>query len=342
VLRLVCAAMKRWPTCLVLILIVVVFMPLNCPAPLVYRPGEGWSYEAPGSVGKWHRDRAKSQLEVAQEAYDDKEYRLAIKAARRVTKVWPLSDYAPKAQYLLGRAREERHQDNKAFWAFQKALEQYPKIENYEEILQRQKDIADRFLAGQRFKLFGYIPISASMSRTIKMYEEIVKTGPYSEVAPQAQMSIGAAHERKKTFGIWKTPNYSEAAKAYKQAADRYIEQPEVAADALFKEGIANQRQAKTAEYDQNVAGQAIAVFTDFIALYPDDQRVSEARDIISSLKAEQARGSFRIARFYEKRKRWQGALVYYSDVLNKDPHSQYAEEAKKRIDNIKKRTSQE
>jgi len=55
-------------------------------------------------------------------------------------------------------------------------------------------------------------------------------------------------------------------------------------------------------------------------------------------LKTEQARGSFEIARFYEKKHRWDGALIYYNEVLIKDPNSKYATEARERIDTLKKR----
>ena len=41
-------------------------------------------------------------LDVAQEAFDGGNHSLAAKAARRVVRVWPFSDYAPEAQYLLG------------------------------------------------------------------------------------------------------------------------------------------------------------------------------------------------------------------------------------------------
>jgi len=54
--------------------------------------------------------------------------------------------------------------------------------------------------------------------------------------------------------------------------------------------------------------------------------------------KLEQARGSFEIARFYEKKRRWDGALIYYNEVLIKDPNSKYATEARERIDTLKKR----
>ena len=303
---------------------------VNTPAPLVYRPGEGWSYEPSGGA-KWTRTRAKEQLDVAQEAFDKKDYALALKAARRVARVWPFSDYAPQAQYLVGRSLEERKQDEKAFKAYQTLIEKYPKSANYEEVLQRQFTIANRYLAGQWFRLWGYIPFFPSMDKTVAMYEKLIKNGPHSEVAPKAQMNIGAAREKQEEF--------PEAVKAYETAADRYHDRKQVAADALFKAGEANLKQAKTAEYDQSIAGRAIASFTDFMTLYPDDPRVPVAREKIAALRTEQARGNYLVARYYEKRKRWDGALVYYNEVLIRDPQSQYADEARRRIEELKKRS---
>ena len=92
-----------------------------------------------------------------------------MKAARRTVKVWPLSDYAPQAQYLIGRCYEARGQDEKAFKAYQQVIEKYPKIDIYQEILQRQFTIATRFLGGQRFRLWGVIPFFRSMEKTSEM-----------------------------------------------------------------------------------------------------------------------------------------------------------------------------
>ena len=169
------------------------------------------------------------------------------------------------------------------------------------------------------------------MDKTAELYDKVVKSGPYSEVGPQAQMKIGAAREKEKDFAL--------AAKAYETAADRYHDRPQVAADALYREGLAYHKQALTAEYDQNTAGQAIATFTDFMTLYPNDARVAAIQKMIAALKTEQARGSFQIAKFYEKYKRWNGALIYYNEVLLQDPNSPYAAEARQRIDLLKKRT---
>ncbi len=319
--------MSRWIVRFCIAVICFQLLPLDTPAPLVYRTGEGWSWEPVGG-GKWTRTRAKDQLDVAQEAFDKKNYGLAHKAARRTVRVWPLSDYAPRAQYLMAKCLEARGKDEKAFKAYQTLLEKYPKSVNYEEVLQRQYEIANRYLNGKRFRLWGYIPLFPSMEKTSEMYEKVIKNGPYSEVAPQAQMNIGAARV--------KQSNYPQAVKAYEKAADVYHEQEQVAADALFKAAEAYAKQAKTAEYDQSVAGKAIGAYSDFMALHPEDLRVKEAQEMIDSLRAEQARGALKIAQYYESKKRWDGALVYYNEVLVADPNSKYSEDAKKRIDAIK------
>jgi outer membrane assembly lipoprotein YfiO len=307
--------------------------PYRSPAPLIYTPGEGWIYEPVGGEGRWQRMRAKDQLIVAQDAFDKKDYSLALRAARRTVRVWPLSDYAPQAQYLVGRCYQERGFSERAFKEYQKLLELYPKFVNYEEVLQRQYEIANGFLDGEWFRLWGYIPFFPSMEKTADLYQKIVKNGPYSEVAPQAQLKIGEARE--------KQSNYPEAVKAYERAADRYNDRPAIAAEAFFRQGLAYHKQAKKADYDQNTAAQAIATFTDFITLFPEDQRVPQAQKIISELKTEQARGSLEIARYYEKGNLLPAAKIYYNDVVNlllDEPDSPYAVQAREKLEALNQR----
>lgn len=322
--------MRRVSTRYFLILICLLALPCTSPAPLIYTPGEGWTYEPVGGTGKWIQTRAKDQLEVSQAAFDKGAYDLALKSARRTVRVWPLSDYAPQAQYLVGRSYEGKGNLEKAFKEYQKLLEKHPKFPQYQEVVERQYEIANRFLAGRRFRLWGFLPLFKSMDKTSDMYAKVVRNGPFTPTAPQAQMKIGAAREKQK--------NYPLAVRAYEVAADRYHDQPDVASLALYKAGLAYQKQAKRAEYDQSAAGSAINTFNDFITLYPDDARVSESQKIIDSLRTEQARGNFQTAQFYEKRKKWGGALVYYNEVLLLDPNSNYAAEARKKIDDLKTR----
>jgi outer membrane protein assembly factor BamD len=316
--------MKRQFGWIILCLALVVGWPMRSPAPLSYVPGEGWFYEPYGATAQWMRSRAKDQLDVAEQAYKDQDYKLTLRAAHRVLQLWPLSDYAPRAEYLVGQCLEQSRHDEAAFKAYQTIMQKYPKSENYDDILGRQFAIANRFLDGEWFRLWNTIPLYPSMDQTAKLFGQIVDNGPFSSVAPHAQMSIGAAREKQK--------DYDAAAKAYETAADRYRDQPLIAADALYREGLAYQKQAATAEYDQSMAGKAIATYTDFMTFYPEDKRVPQVQQAIALMKAEQVRGNYKIAQYYETTKRWAGAVVYYNEVLQLDPNSPYAEPARLHI----------
>ena len=310
-------------------------IPYRCPAPLIFTPGEGWSYETPGSAGEWMRDRAEDQLNAAQEFYDQQDYKTALKASKRVIRQWPFSDFAPGAQYLAGLTYEAMNRDEKAFKEYQNLLDSYPTSKHYEESLDRQFKITNKYLAGKRFRLWGLFPLYRSMVKTTEMYENLIDNGPFSEVAPDAQMNIGAAKEKQK--------KYAEAVKAYEKAADKYHKQPDVVSNALYKAGMALLQEAKTAEYDQGAASKAVDVFTDFIALFPDDNRVEDARGHIDELRIEQARGSLMVARFYDKKNQTNGALTYYNDVVDilnrllNNPDHPFAVEARERIAELRK-----
>ncbi len=305
-----------------------VMLPLRSPAPLVYIPGEGWYYENYGENGNWQRPRAKEQLDVAEEAFAKKDYTTTLHAAHRILRVWPLSDYSARAEYLVARCLEAQHRDEAAFNAYQSIVEKYPKSSEYNEVLLRQYEIAGRFLNGEWFRLWNIIPLYPSMDETAKLYQKIVNNGPYSEIAPHAQLRIGAARE--------KEHNFSDAVKAYETAADRYNDQPTIASDAMYRAGVAWEKQADTAEYDQGAAAKAIASYTDFMTFFPDDKRVADAQKSIIKLKAEQVTGSFKIAQFYESGHKWAGAIVYYNDVLQLDANSPLAVPARQRIEALK------
>lgn len=315
---------------LFLLFVLMALLPFRSPAPLYYTPGEGWYYESYGQKANWMRPRAKEQLEVAEQAFTNQNINVTLHAAHRIVRLWPLSDYAPRAEYLIGRCLEAKHKDQAAFNAYQTIVKKYPGSSTYEEVLWRQYEIADRFLDGEWFRLWGTIPLYRSMDQTAKLFGTIVTNGPYSDVAPHAQLRIGVAREKQK--------NYEAAVKAYETAADRYHNLPVIAADALYREGVSYQKEAAAAEYDQSTAGKAIAAYTDFMTLYPNDQRVPAAEKAIAALKAVQVQGNFKIAQFYEQSKKWAGAVVYYNEVLQLDPNSPYAAPARKRLEALKSR----
>jgi len=65
---------------------------------------------------------------------------------------------------------------------------------------------------------------------------------------------------------------------------------------------------------------------------------VADSQRIIIQLHAVEALGNFRVAQYYEKQKQWAGAMVYYNEVLIKNPSSPLAGQSRQRLEILKKR----
>jgi len=100
-------------------------------------------------------------------------------------------------------------------------------------------------------QILGLYSALPSMDKTAGMFDKIVQNGPYSDVAPRAQLRIGAAREKQKDFPA--------AVKAYEMpltaiTASRRLP-PTRCSTKVFR--IRNRRRAPN--YDQSAAVQAIA-----------------------------------------------------------------------------------
>ena len=111
-----------------------------------------------------------------------------------------------------------------------------------------------------------------------------------------------------------------------------------VASEGLFAAGSAYQQQSLDAEYDQGVTHKAIDAFSDFIALYPNDERVPQAREKIKTMKVEQALGNMKIAGYYEKLGKLAGAKNYYNEVKELAPGTENAAIALQKIAELQPR----
>ena len=294
-------------------------MPTESPAPLIWTRGEGWVWQH-GNVAIG--TNPVDQLKIGQQLEAKKQYRNAIGAYRRVIARWPLSSSTPDARMGLAECYAVIGYHYKAFQTYQELIKKHPNTTHFDEILQREFEIGNLFLAGERQKAWG-IRWFPSTERTVEVYEQVVKNGPYSAVAPEAQFRIGLTYEKER--------DYLAAVHAFEKLMERYPKLP-LAEAAQFQIGLEYKKEAQRAEYDQNAANQAIAAFTDFMFRYPSSDKVPLAQQYQTALKQEQAKGMFRIGEFYEKNHYYKSAIIYYNDVIENNPESGWATQAKQKV----------
>lgn len=314
--------MLRIRSLLYSILALAVVVPV-VQAELVWRPGEGWSDESGGDVSA---SSSRDQLELAHKLEAQGQRDSALKAYKSLVRRWPLSFFAPEAQYRIGKILEDEGSFSDAFKAFQLMVTKYPSSDYFEQALNEQYRIANLYLAGEPQRLWK-IPIGPSMDRTVDMYERVIKNAPYGTYAPQCQFNIGLAREQQRKF--------TDAIDAYQKVLDNYPTSS-AACNAQYQIGYAWMRSSAAGDYDMGAAKKAVDAFQDFLVRYPSSDKAAQAQENIQKLGQRQTQGAFDIAKFYETQHDPRGAFIYYNEVVREDPNSPQAQQAKKRIQELR------
>ena len=303
---------------------------LRCPAPIIYREGEGF---LPGDAEEVEiKKNAQDQFDLAQRYEERGDWAHAGASYRMVIRRFPRADIAPAALFNSGRMYEKQGKLEKAFHDYQTIVERYPRSENFEPALEAEYTIGKAYLDGRRIEVYG-VPTIPSMSKAEEMFKKIVTNGPFSKIAPLAQYGIGQALE--------KSGSITSAVTAYQQVVDRYPNS-EVAADAMYQIGYVYLQASRATGYDETAAVRAQEAFEDFLVKFPNSHKAPQAQDNLKTLQGRKSNDAFNIARFYDKQRNYKAAYVYYNEVLQQQPDSQEATRAKTRMDQIRTKMGDE
>jgi outer membrane protein assembly factor BamD len=292
-------------------------------AAVVYHSNEGWTVEGEDTTVAGN---AAEQMKKAEKLQADGDDSGAYKAYKALVKQYGQSFLAPKAQRKVGQLLEKHGDYDKAYDAYNYYLTKYPQGEDFDAVVDSMFKIAKLFLEGEKRRLFG-VKVAASMQRAQAMFEGIVKNAPFSKLAPLAQFNVGQALE--------KQGEYPKAIDAYQTCYTKYPSDP-VAADALYQVGYVRAKEAREGSYDPATNQKAREAFEDFVARYPNSEKVAQARENIKVLEGGTNKNILEIAKFYDKTKKFKAAVIYYNDVIKGQPGSPEAEYAKGRIEALK------
>jgi outer membrane assembly lipoprotein YfiO len=315
--------MNRLLKFLLLLTFLMALFPQQSPAPLIWRRGEGWTWERGGvPLGA----NPKEQLELGRRYEQNKQWDLAVNAYRRLLKKWPASAFAAEAQYRIGVCLENQELYAQAVEAYQKALENYPNTPQFREILERQFKIGNLFLSGARHRVWK-LAIFPGLDKAVDAYQKVIKNAPNADLAPEAQFRIGLVREKQ---GHW-----PEAITAYQTLLDKYYDSAWVD-DAMFQLGVAYYKQSRSADYDKDATHKSMDSFNEFMNSFPNDERVARAKEFLTELNTREAEGLYKVAKFYDGKHKERAALIYYSELVRLHRDTEFAQRAIPRLEELK------
>jgi outer membrane assembly lipoprotein YfiO len=266
------------------------------------------------------------QLDYAKGYYDRKEYKKAIGEFQKLIKHYPKAREAADAQYFIGRSQEDQGGVIQAFKAYQTAIEKYPFSERAGEIIKRQYDIGVRLMDGKIQRNRVMSAVGAGNYDVIDVFRKVIKNAPYGEYAAPAQYKIGLYLQEQ---GL-----YQEARDEFEKTVNDYPES-EWAKAARYRIALSDSQRSSDAQYDQKVTESAIQEFKAFVKDYPDAELSGDARDQIQQLKEKEAENNFLVAQYYEKRKQYQSAKIYYTTIVEDYRNTSWSAKSLERLQQI-------
>lgn len=275
------------------------------------------------------KDSPKEQYDWAMSFYDAKDYPRAATEFEKLAKQYEYSEYAGRAQYHVGLCYENMGKYYLAFQAYQKAIDNFPHLENVDEIVAREFNIAGIYAEKENPKVLG-TDIMTPADRVVEIYRKVVDNAPYGKLADEALFKAG---ETLKTV-----ERYDEAVASFQKIIDEYPNSP-FTEKARYEVAYCAYKASLKPAYDQESTDKAIKAFSDFTQDNKDNELSKEADQTIQRLKDKAAEKSLLTAQFYEKIHKKESAIIYYQDILDRYPDSSYASLATTKIDALRNGT---
>lgn len=278
---------------------------------------------------KWAvKDTPQEQFDWAMKFYKVKEYKKAVDEFLKLVRYYPQAELAAEAQYYAGQSFEALEECEQAFFAYQKAIETYPFSKRMEDMIAREYEIANKFYAGERIKVWG-IPTFPSIWKAIEVYQKVVDNAPYGKYADQALYKIGECYK--------KAGDFQQARLAFQKLVDEHPES-KLAEEASFQVGLCASQASLKPTYDQSVTDEALKEIEDFSRRHPESNLTDEADKMRQALREKKAQSDLSIAEFYLRQKAYDAAAVYYKNIIENFPDTNCAKMADEQLKEIEKR----
>ena len=283
-------------------------------------------------TGKWvnpknmAKDNPKAQFEYALSFFNENKFEDALREFKRLIKEYPKSFEASESQYYLGMVEEDRGNLYEAYQAYQKLIDKYPFSERIKDVVEKEYNIAEKFMSGYKRKALGIdLPVE---NPAIEIFAKIVENSTYGPLAPKAQYKLGLV--------LKGAQRYYEAEDAFNKIVSNYPDS-EWVEPSKFQIASCRAAVSRSPDYDQGAAGEAKQKFEEFVREHPDAVLSQEAEINITKLNEKEAAANFNTARFYEKQKAYKAADIYYSNVVKSYPNSVWAAKSLERLQVLEK-----
>lgn len=214
-----------------------------------------------------------------------------------------------------------------------KSLTQYLRNETtpkfFEDAIEYKFHIAEKFYEGAKRHLLGIetMPkLLPARDEALDIYEEIIITLPRHDLTAQSLYKKGCI--------LYDFSDYKLSVEAF-QILIRRFPKHYLAPEGFIGIQKVYLKQAELEFPDPDVLELAEINLRKFQESFPGEPRIEEAKKMLVKMEDCFAEDLFETGGFYERTKKDDAAMIYYTSVISEYPNSSYAEKAKKHLEKL-------
>jgi outer membrane assembly lipoprotein YfiO len=268
------------------------------------------------------KETPELQVQYARSLMQSGDYARALYETTKFDDFYADSDFADDNQFIRGEIRMAQGKYRDAATEFQQVIVNYPDSDLFVDVIAKQYEIGDTFYAKGRARLgkgwwrrFKKRPFK----RAIEIYTMVIDNQPFTDAAAEAQYKVGLCYYTRE--------DYVEAAFEYQRVIEDYGKSAWVD-EASYGLAMCYYQAARPPEYDQAPSLLCISAVDDFKEQLPSDPRLGELEKVRAEMRERVAQQRLMAAQFYEKRRRFTAAAVYYEVVAQDFSDTSAAKEA--------------
>ncbi len=273
------------------------------------------------NVKRMPKETAELQIEHARSLMLAGEYRRALRETDKFVEFYGNDPMADENLFLRGQIQMAQGNLMSAAKSFQQLIAAHPDSSRYQEAISLQYEIGDQYYdrgvrrSEKKFRLFRKRPFK----RAAEVYSMVVENQPFAPEAAEAQYKIGLCHYARK--------QYIDAAFEYRRVIEDYAASDWVN-DASYGLAMCYYKASLPPAYDQTPSELTVDAIDDFSTRFPGDPRVAEMRDKRIEMRESIAAQRLETARFYERRRDFPAAKIYYELLVHEFADTGAAETA--------------
>jgi outer membrane protein assembly factor BamD (BamD/ComL family) len=239
---------------------------------------------------------------------------------------FPDSPFSQEAKYYQAISLFYLKEYEQANIEFSQYLKKITSMQHFEDAIQYKFQIAEKFRTGTRARLFGWKRLPRMLSaaeQAMQIYDEVISSLPNHDLAARSLYGKGKL--------LLKDYDFRFAIEVF-QTLIRRFPKHELAPEAYVEIAKAYFIQCKEQYPDPDHLDLAEINLKKFRQDFPGDQRFELADNYLAEMHELFAKQLFETGHFFERTKKYNAAVIYYTQLLRKYPMTQIALNASERL----------